>query len=304
MCPTKVAKSLSKEVIKMKKLIMIVMAIAMVVAFAPCAGAAESAQLGLQVTFAIDNDLRQIELIKNRIDEVEVYCEKVFRFVYVDRNNDGVVDYKDLDFNVDGQIDDSEITMLRERVSILSTEADRLNNDRALLESILARRPDLKDQVLVVIYHIEKIQAACTDYITKLKALEQQPVISIELEGPNPWVLDGVKLGERRSNVTADNVIAHKVHNTGTVTVKVAIAYGSYSGMYGIPRPGLEQGLDTFITLIKDGDVLPPNEGRGVFTIGPTEGAPLNLTYGAPKELSQPVKGMGVNYELKAYPGN
>ena len=44
--------SVKKEVNKMKKLIMLVMALAMVVAFMPRAYAADSAQLNLSVTFA------------------------------------------------------------------------------------------------------------------------------------------------------------------------------------------------------------------------------------------------------------
>lgn len=300
---------LGKEVIKMKKLIIVVMAIAMVAAFAPKVDAAESAQLGLQVTFAVDQDLQRIKELKDHVYELENISSKIFDSIYVDRNQDGKVDYRDLDINGDGVINDEDVRLLKNAVEDLAHISDlKLEDVKNQLKEIAERRPDLKPQIEAVLDHAQQLQGRIHDLIEKLKSLMVQPVISIELKGPNPWVLENVKLGEKRANISPLAVypplVLHHIFNTGNVTVKVAIAYGPQIDQYGIPRPGLEQGLDTFITLIEDGEVLPPNEGRGVFTIGPTEGAPLNLTYGAPKELSQPVRGMGVAYDLKAYPGN
>lgn len=256
---------------------------AMVVAFAPKVEAADTAQLGLSVTFAEDFDLKRIGELKAHVLELEVISAEIFNKA----------------------IDSGDVSVIKDAIDQLAHIKDaKLEDVKAQLKEIIERRPDLQYLAMEVIALADKLQNLIADYIEKLK--NAIPVISIELEGPNPWVLENVKLGEKRANISPLAVypplVLHHIFNTGNVTVKVAIAYGPQIDQYGIPRPGLEQGLDTFITLIEDGEVLPPNEGRGVFTIGPTEGAPLNLTYGAPKELSQPVKGMGVNYELKAYP--
>ncbi|MDD5136740.1 MAG: hypothetical protein PHX20_01580 [Candidatus Omnitrophica bacterium] len=158
----------------MKKLIVVVMALVFAAAFMPAAYAAESAQLGLQVTFAVDQDLEEVLLIKEHISEMANNSAAIFREVYVDRNNDGKIDKKDLDLNGDGGVNDEDISILRSKIDEIIMENTKIYNDRTALNEILQRRPDLKDQIVAILAHAEEAQATISDYITKLKALEAE----------------------------------------------------------------------------------------------------------------------------------
>jgi hypothetical protein len=98
----------------------------------------------------------------------------------------------------------------------------------------------------------------------------------------------------------------HKVSNTGNVPVGVDIRYVIPETYAEVRiKPGLEQGVDTFVTWVGDKPqtVLNP-DGSGVALISeilPNVSIPVMLVYGAPKELSAGDAGMSVSYELRAY---
>jgi hypothetical protein len=286
-------KILRKEVIKMKKLIMVVMAIAMVAVFLPKAEAGDSAQLGLQVTFAPSEPLK-------------IWSEPEGPFT--------VETGKTVEFKVVAEDKDAAIIGLDLKHPVEFPEGFEWIPPQGFVEPKYkvegyfkwTPRGDIEPKTYAICFVADSFtgenwtgQRETVELRVEI-TVRPAPVIAIELEGPNPWVLDGVKLGERCANVNTDGAPMHKIHNTGNVPVVIDIGYGIMVDVYLLPHPGLEQGRDTYITLC--GDVaIPPNERIKVLGIGPNEGAPLSMTYGAPTALSQPVQGMGAGYEIRAY---
>ena len=298
----------------MKKLVMVIMALAMVAAFIPKAYAAESAQLGLQVTFAVDQDLQRINDLKS---ETEAINDKTAEYIKCfDGNHDGRIDAMDLqywqthphDFNLDGVVDEADKAFLREALHVIKDSAClRLEAIIEELNRIRDRRPDLAALANAAIDRAEQILSVLRDALTILAQLDQ-PTISIELNNPS-WVLQSVKLGEKRSNVSADGTFMHSIKNTGTVYAGVDIRYGLIAG--GPIHPGgYEMGKDTFATYVyapvdgQDREYVIPPDGQGAVGLGGISAGntiPLKMTYCAPTEVSQPVAGMSVTYEIRAY---
>ena len=128
-------------------------------------------------------------------------------------------------------------------------------------------------------------------------------VISIELT-PTTWALDGIKLGEKRTNMLADGTVMHEVRNTGNVPVMVAIGYGPQIDILPSIVPGIVQGENTFITGIKENYmVLPPNERCKITDNLPAgDKAKVHLMYGAPTKVTVDARGHQVTYDLVAWP--
>lgn len=129
----------------------------------------------------------------------------------------------------------------------------------------------------------------------------KETVISIELN-MSAWELNKVKLGENRTNYDGSNSPIHKIKNTGTVPIFVGMAYVPVDASAGTPQPGLEQGLDTFITIAQSVVIPPVGEVHIIKGLAPAAEEPVNLTYGAPTELSKTISGMEAVYEFRAYP--
>ena len=283
-----------KEVTKMKKLIMLVMALAMVVAFMPTAYAADSAQLNLSVTFAVDQDLQNLAELTVLTNDLGAKLDRVY--------NDAL------------QNPVPEVIHKALEILYPMRETDIRNVEAKLLD-MLQRRPDLEPQISPVLSHVRTLAYTVSTYIAKLESLLlPPPIISIELN-ESAWRLDGVKLGEKRVNLNELGAPIHAVRNTGNTDVMIDIGYAP--GMMYLewaPKPGLEQGPNTFITALGRGpvdnvytDVVIPPDGRlKVGLINPDNGIPLRLTYGAPTSLESvanggPVAGMGTAYEIRAY---
>lgn len=123
-------------------------------------------------------------------------------------------------------------------------------------------------------------------------------IIAIELEGSSLWQLNGVRMGELRSNTDANGNFLHKVKNTGSVPVNVEIKYGAVAGE-GI-QPGVGQGVDVFITKV-GGEILLPDGSRFISSVQPGISEPLSFTYGAPTKVSGGVTNMSASYEIRAF---
>jgi hypothetical protein len=128
---------------------------------------------------------------------------------------------------------------------------------------------------------------------------EYGDIIAIELEGLNPWTLNSVVLGTKTGNLGENSQPMHKIKNIGNTPVAIEVGYGP-----GIPEgihPGLQQGLDTFITLAA-GVIIPPSEKINLGkVIQPGEAEPLPLIYGAPTGLSGQTREMSLNLEIRVY---
>ncbi len=332
----------------MKNIIMIVMALAMVVAFAPIAEAGETAQLGLEVTFKTSEPLTisaypegpsKIEEDKSLefkvmdkdpdANNVRLYCkelpegamfvfdktfvpsstvsgifswtpkvgqsqEKPYRVVFTATSDEYII----LDLNNDGVVDEREAG---------NANGDGKVDDTGKIMPPYVERPEL---------------------VVEITVIHAEPVISIELNEAY-WKLDGVKLGDKRSNFDlTNNEPIHRIVNTGNVPVVVDIGYGPWlyadkngdgkiddmddnSRYIGVIHPGLEPGLNTFATAVqstvtKDGKygwaTIPPNGRVGAARIAPNNKQSLGLVYYSPTALSKNApSSMSATYELRAY---
>lgn len=318
-----------KGVIKMKKLIMVVMAIAMVVAFMPIAEAthpevvaSDRAQLGLEVTFDLANEPLKIS----------TYPEGPFK----------VGEDKKLYFTVTAKDPDARSVTLncvdlpKGAMFILGkpfvpansisgtfswTPTSEQGQDKPYRVVFMATSSTRDVKEGSVVDENDKLLPPYEEarLVVEITVIDAEPVISIELNETS-WKLDAVKLGERRNNNGPYRKPIHYIKNTGNVPVLVDIGYGLhiYPSVMGIVRPGLVQGMDTFTTAVGvdtadgKGVIIPPNERVKVAHIatGSSEGLPL--TYGAPTGLSRGFitnsdddiaanRGMSATYELRAY---
>ena len=294
----------------MKKMLMIIMALAMVAAFMPKAYAAESAQLGLSVTFAVDQDLQRVQELKAEVSAIASDVKAVgYRF---DVDHDGVFGDSDIaillrtgDFNGDGKVDDNDIAYVNQTIKDLSDlEGLKLKPIIDELNTILKNRPDLQSVIQPVIADAQNVYNSIENYTQLLMKL--LPVISIELN-ESAWKLDGVKLGEKRSNLNDLGLPIHMVRNTGNVQVMVDIRYApGLIYLEWAPRPGLQQGPNTFTTETANG-VIPPDGKVAIANITPGNSCGVRLTYGAPTSVESvatggPITSMSTEYEIRAYP--
>lgn len=164
------------------------------------------------------------------------------------------------------------------------------------------KQGQVQDEPYVVVFEATNEEGEVARLKVEITVVEGQ-IISIVLK-PDEWLLEGVKLGERRSNLDEYGKPIHNIKNTGNVDVMVDIGYGPYitSGV----QPGMEQGKDTFTTKVRPVGarsmlIIPPNERVKVSEISPDTKVPLELMYGAPTGLSEGVQGHKVSYELRAY---
>ena len=125
------------------------------------------------------------------------------------------------------------------------------------------------------------------------------PVMAIELLGENPWMLGDVELGGAiKRNVDDWGNVIHKIANVGDVDVGLRVEYMAHV-LDEVIHPGLERGENTFITLVGE-SVLPPNAGLKMLggPLPPGDTAPLPLGYGSPITVS-PKDSIGHEYGLQ-----
>jgi hypothetical protein len=282
------------EVKTMKKLIMIAAVLAVTFAFLPKAEAADSAQLGLSVTFALE--------------PLAVWTEPAGPFT--------VQELEALEFKVIAEDKDSlnvvlQAELLPKGAEFIMSPYQPISSPRR--EGTFKWTPKIGDggdqnDPNSHVLHLAVFKA--TNHEGEEVKLDVQisvnraPVISIELT-PTMWVLKGVKLGEKRNGIFG-------IKNTGTVPVLTDIGYGVQTQEYPSVKPGLEQGKDTFTTeviipvpnipppkqLIR---VIPPDRRMKLMAIGVSKAEPLDLIYGAPTALSAGIKDHGAKYDIRAY---
>lgn len=277
----------------MRKILIAVMAVAMVFAFAPKAGAAESAQLGLQVKFESSEPLRiWSEPVPLYADMYSIEAGKTLEFKVIAEDKDainvtlGTIALPDgAEWIVDP---DQPISINRREGAFRWTPAaDSSITKDVMYEAVFgasngAETKELKVQILVI-----------------------NRIISIEMNEPS-WVLDGVRLGEIRSNLNAYGIPIHMVKNTGNVYADVVIRYSPDS--YGLVHPGETAGKDTFVTMVtpnfgnQQECVISPDShhAAGFGGAAPGNSIPLRLRYFAPTGLSQDIEGMRTEYEIIA----
>lgn len=275
-----------KEVKNMKKLILIAAVLAIAFAFLPKAEAGDAAELGLSVSF--------------KLEPLKLWAEPSGPF--------SIAEGSELKFSVTAEdLDAKSVTLkaaaLPEGANFYlplmeSPELQPTNRITGVFTWTPAVGQAQSEPYQVEFYATSSNEELGLGMIIKI-LVRPQPVISIELT-PTTWVLGGVKLGEKKSNIGYSGVPIHQITNTGNVLVMVDIGYGPQIDEYPSVRPGLAQGKDTFTTEVVT-TVIPPDRKVRFTSIMPGKQVPLSLTYGAPIALSQGIKDHGVTYELRAY---
>jgi hypothetical protein len=130
-------------------------------------------------------------------------------------------------------------------------------------------------------------------------------VIAIELNQTS-WILENVNFCDKVSNCSKDGMPVHQVKNAGNIAVDYTIRY-TFNTMDRLAMrlmPGLEQGIDVYVTWVKNTPINPYTETY-INRLEPGKTAWLELTYGAPTGLSYfDIDGMSAGYELRAYPAD
>lgn len=121
--------------------------------------------------------------------------------------------------------------------------------------------------------------------------------ISIELN-ESGWQINGIKPGGKASNLNNFGLPIHNIRNTGGVSVIIDMGYAP--SPYAQIKPGFLQGLDTFITAVKEA-VIPPAGKIKFAEVAPGETVSISLTYGAPTGFLKPIGGMNAVYDIRAY---
>ncbi|MBL7069718.1 MAG: hypothetical protein ISS34_07670 [Candidatus Omnitrophica bacterium] len=126
-------------------------------------------------------------------------------------------------------------------------------------------------------------------------------VIAIELNDTS-WILEGIGLGENITN--NDGRPAHNITNTGDVVIDVEIGYARHEGC----EPDVRPGLDRFMTASGypegiDVPIIQPDQYLKVANdLQPGRSRDIPLTYYSPTALSEGIDGMSATYEFRAYP--
>lgn len=285
----------------MKKLIMIAAALAITFTFLPNAQAGDAAELGLNVTFAVDQPPRWE--IEPQDAKVVAGQKLIMEVKAVDP--DGDVVYHMCKWYLNGEAQPLKVFpegaafhpkgAYPEFVPYLEWDVPVNINLSDVHEFLFVATTGTEDPAEDQPMISKKIKVT----------ILPPPVISIELT-PTTWVLGEVKLGERRNNRGYNGVVIHSIKNTGNVSVNIDIGYGPQIDEYPAVHPGLAQGKDTFVTIVDAGDmgiIIPPDGKVNVGGLPPDNNASLSLplTYGAPTALSQGIKDHGVTYEIRAY---
>ena len=284
----------------MKKLLMVILAVAMITSFLPKAEAGETANLGLSVTFDITHDINMwvIDADGNQHQSpfsADVEEANLLEFTVVTRYEGGE--------KIDLVADQLPSGATFEFISMTEYSDNDGNLIGYEIEGQFKWTPAF-GQSQTTPY--QAIFSSTTESGTKMAVLTAeitvlpgQQVIAIELNQTS-WTIQDMPLGDRDYNYDATgSQPIHKITNTGNVPVMVDIGYVGVIDMI----PGLVQGTDTCITGVGLNDeIIPPNSKVVVDQrIEAGEEKPMLLMFGAPTALSGSNNGGSVNYELRAY---
>lgn len=275
----------------MKKLLMVILAVAMIASFLPKAEAGETANLGLSVSFDIDEPL-------------EIWAEDLNGNVI--QPNFEIEEKETLEFKVVAEDLDTlnvylEVDQLPRGATFLVESPGPISAQRR--HGLFQWTPEFgqaQTNPYQVLFRANNSEGEIAVLTAEITVLPGQQVIAIEIS-PATWSLDGVGLGETRTNDDATGSPVHRIINQGNVDVTVDIGYGP--SIAGDPiQPGTQQGENTFVTWVSNSVLDPSTRIALDHPIQPNGEEGLPLTYGAPASLSFGAgQGHSVTYELRAY---
>ena len=254
-----------KEVKKMKRMLSIILALAMTVSYVPVAKAEETANLGLTVTFDINNPPYWVI----EPQDGSVTAGETITVYSLAEDPDGDQLYYGCRWYLNG---------VRQGPGELPEGATfqwkfAVPNDPLIRPDPTEYAPRLTWEVPETInlndVHEFEFIACDRDYpdeesgnriSKKIRiTIEEPQVIAISLEGPNPWVLENIALGQLVPNADEPGGLPtlHSVINNGNVPITLDIGYPEIQNMSQVIVPGTEQGVNTFITIVGDELLIP-----------------------------------------------
>jgi len=275
---------------------MVILALAVGISYIPVAKAGENASFGLTVNFAQD---LKIWSEPEGPFVIELGEELVFR-----------VEAEDLDANI---LDLNALELpegaewIPDPIPIGGADGDRQIIERSgtfrwTPEDGRYFKAPTDVYFTAISYGKDSQDIEHVELVVSITVTPHMLTLSIIVE-PDMLTLGGVKLGEivPVADTAGGSPI---VRNVGNTPAGVEISYGATIQVEGQVRPGLVQGLDTFITLLGKSDTLlePGKWSRVSLGINPDEAATLKMQYGAPTELSGNGETAGALYELRAFP--
>jgi hypothetical protein len=268
----------------MKNLFVVIAALAMALTFVPKAEAGDTAQLGLKVTFD---------------QELAIWSEPAGPFEVVETGK--------LEFKVIAE-DLSMVNVFLEFVELPKGARWIVPNEQPFSatrrEGTLSWVPEpgqAQSEPYFAIFLAKNSEGEEAKLVVEITVIEA--MISIELT-PTSWVLEGVKLGEIRSNLGEAGMPIHRLANTGNCSIGVRVRHPNYI-LDGVIHPGTAQDVDTYVTWVGD-MVLDPDRGvelpfPNMGGLPPNQSTPVKLEFGAPTDLSVPTVELGVEYDIIAY---
>ena len=270
-----------KEVKKMKKLIMIATAIAMVVSFVPKVEAANTANLSITATFVLqDSDVVLVGELDAELDKLAHDSQDLYK----DAAASGAPD------------------VIEAAIDALQSMQARSGEIWNKLDAVLERRPDLSRLIEPVKEKAAALKDTINGYILELEDL--LPVISITLTGGDWGITAG--LNEVVRNVSPVDVyppiVVHKIINDGNVEVGITATVASHKGV----DVGVVPGVGTIAIKYEGSNfdgipILPPHAQETLITssLKPKGADPVPLAFYTPTKLSSNDENSGARAQLR-----
>jgi len=275
----------------MKKIIMVILALAVGISYIPVAKAGENASFGLTVNFDIPNE--PLRIWSEPAGPFEVKAGETLSFSVIAEDLDANTIYLNaLDLPEGAEFD--EIAPADHPAKKVVGSFYWTPKDGRYFKAPIDVR------FTATSYGKDSIDVEHVELVVSITVTPHLLTLSIVVE-PDMLTLGGVKLGEIVPVVDGLGE-SPVVRNVGNVPVGVDISYGATIQVEGQVMPGLDQGVDRFITLLAGDRLLEPGKtsmiSRG---IDPDEKLPLEMKYGAPTDLSDNAGTASALYELRAF---
>jgi len=299
---------LKKEVKKMKKLMIMIMAIAMVVSFMPKADAGETAELGLKVTFAVDEPLK---LWTEPEGPFEVKEGETLKFTVIAEDKDA----NEVKLTT-GDLPEGARFMV---CMPIPYPRNRVVGTFIWTPKIGQAHSDSGEPYVVVFSATSDNGELGIGMMVRITVHPGEPVISIRVV-PDVWSIENIGLGETIENVTEDGMPIQRIENDGRDAL-VEIRYVMPGGLISLIRPDRVAGHNRFASAVvkvmpnglKMYGIIPPDgNATKVGKVGAGKAISLHLAYMSPTSVGfgrgvdgegyEPlnVTGHSQQYELRA----
>jgi len=219
----------------MKKIIMVILALAVGISYIPVAKAGETASFGLTVNFDIPNEPLSIWTVPEGLPKGSFVVQEgeTLEFSVFAEDKDTInVDLYPIELTRWGNwiVDEIQPISLPRREGLFRYRSPIGKPDFTV---------DAESYVDRVVFAAENYEGEKVELVVEITVTPLEPVLSIVVEPDMLTLVDKIKLGEIGRVVGAGGILPI-VTNVGNVSVSVGIGYGPMSQVEGMIKPGLE----------------------------------------------------------------